>query len=67
MMLIADAIERAGSAEPDAIRDALAETQDLDLVTGTISYSEGSRVPTKSVTIMGIQDGEYVAQAEVTP
>lgn len=67
MLLIADAIERAGSAEPDAIRDALAETQDLDLVTGNISYSEGSRVPTKSVTIIGIQDGEYVFQSEVTP
>ncbi|HZJ09241.1 MAG TPA: ABC transporter substrate-binding protein [Trueperaceae bacterium] len=67
MLLIADAIERAGSAEPDAIRDALAETSGLDLVTGVISYEGDSRVPTKSVTIMGVDNGEYVFQTEVTP
>lgn len=67
MLIIADAITRAGSAEPDAIREAMAQTTDLDLVTGTISYAEGSRVPTKSVTIIGVQDGEFVFQTEVTP
>jgi len=67
MMLIADAIRRAGSADPAAIRDALADTQGLDLVTGTITYAPGSRVPTKSVTIIGVQGGEYLFQAEVTP
>lgn len=67
MNLIADAIERAGSAEPDAIRDALAQTQGFDAVTGTITYPEGERKPTKSVTIIQVQDGEYSFVKEFTP
>lgn len=67
MNMLADAIERAGSAEPDAIRDALAETQGFEAVTGTITYEEGERKPTKSVTIIQVQDGEYSFVKEVTP
>jgi branched-chain amino acid transport system substrate-binding protein len=67
MMLIADAIERAGEAEPQAIRDALAETSDLALTTGTVSYDEGSRKPTKSVTIIKVDDAVPAAVQEVTP
>lgn len=67
MNLIADAIERAGSAEPEAIRDALAETQNFEGVTGTITYEEGQRKPVKSVTIIQVQDGEYSFVTEFTP
>ena len=45
MYLIADAIKRAGNADPKAIRDALAATQNFEAVTGTISYEPGKRVP----------------------
>ncbi|MDW8070287.1 MAG: ABC transporter substrate-binding protein [Anaerolineae bacterium] len=67
MMLIADAIKRAGSAEPKAIRDALAETKDFQGVTGVISYEPGKRVPKKSVTIIKVQDGVYSFVKEFTP
>jgi branched-chain amino acid transport system substrate-binding protein len=67
MMLIADAIERAGDADPQAIRDALAETSELALTTGTVSYEEGSRKPTKSVTIIKVDDAVPAAVQEVTP
>jgi branched-chain amino acid transport system substrate-binding protein len=67
MKLIADAIQRAGSAEPKAIRDALAQTKDFPGVTGTITYPEGSRKPAKSVTIMQVQQGKYSFAAEVQP
>lgn len=67
MNLIADAIERAGSTEPEAIRDALAATQNFAGVTGTITYEEGQRKPSKSVTIIQVQDGEYSFVEEVTP
>lgn len=67
MNLIADAIERAGEATPEAIRDALAETQDFAAVTGTITYEGESRKPTKTVTIIEVQDGEYQFVTEVTP
>ncbi len=67
MNLIADAIERADDASPEAIRDALAETSELVSVTGTISYEGESRKPTKSVTIIEVQDGVASFVSEVTP
>lgn len=67
MMLIADAIKRAGSAESAAICAALEQTTDFDAVTGNISYSAESHVPSKSVTIMGVQDGEFTFMTEITP
>lgn len=67
MKLIADAIQRAGVAEPAAIRDALAATQGFQAVTGTITYPEGKRSPAKSVTIIQVQDGVYSFAAEVQP
>jgi branched-chain amino acid transport system substrate-binding protein len=66
MYLIADAIKRAGSDDPQKIRDALASTNGLKGVTGTISYKD-SRVPIKSVTIIKVNDGKYEFVKEVTP
>jgi len=67
MNLLADAIERAGSDDPAAIRDALAATQGFEAVTGIISYPEGQRKPEKSVTIIQVQNGVYSFAAEVEP
>lgn len=57
--LIANAIEQAGSAEPAAIREALANTRDYPAVTGTISYTRENMVPPKPVSIVSVQGGEY--------
>ncbi|MCS6882860.1 MAG: ABC transporter substrate-binding protein [Oscillochloridaceae bacterium] len=65
--LIADAIKRAGSADPKAIRDALAATQGFAAVTGQITYAPGQRKPDKSVTIIQVQDGAYTFVKEITP
>lgn len=67
MGLIADAISRAGSADSAAIRDALAATQGYSGVTGTISYEGDSRVPNKSVTVIKVENGNFVFAKEVTP
>jgi branched-chain amino acid transport system substrate-binding protein len=67
MLIIADAIERAGSADPAAIQAALEETDGLDAVTGNISYSAESHVPQKSVTIIGVEGGDFVFEGEITP
>lgn len=67
MNLIAEAIEQAGEASPQAIRDALAETSDFAAVTGTITYEGESRKPTKTVTIIEVQDGKSSFVTEVTP
>jgi branched-chain amino acid transport system substrate-binding protein len=65
--LIADAIKRAGSTDPKAIRDALAATQGFNAVTGQISYASGQRKPDKSITIIKVQDGKYSFVKEIKP
>jgi branched-chain amino acid transport system substrate-binding protein len=65
--LLADAIKRAGSAEPKAIREALAKTKDLQGVTGAITFQPGSRIPQKGVTIILVKGGKFTLAAEVVP
>jgi branched-chain amino acid transport system substrate-binding protein len=65
--LIADAITRAGSTDPAKIRDALAATQGYKGITGSISYSQGSRVPDKTVSIIGVKNDKLFLASEVTP
>ncbi len=67
MLLIADAINRAGSADSAAIKDALTATDGFSGVTGTIAYTDGSRVPNKSVTVIKVEGGAFTFAKEVTP
>lgn len=68
MGLVADAITRAGSADPRAVTEALAATSGYkDAVTGAIAYPKGSRVPSKPVAIMHVVDGKVSLDATVTP
>ena len=67
MYLIADALTRAESLDGTAIRDAIAATSGLKGVTGTVTYENGSHVPTKSVTINVVEDGAFKFVKEVTP
>lgn len=65
--LIADAVTRAKSVEPDKIREALAVTKDYPGVTGGISYRPGIRVPDKTVTIISVTGGKLALGGQVTP
>ena len=65
--LMAAAMEAAGSAEGPAIRDALAATAGWEGVTGTISYEEGSRIPSKSVALIQVKDGKNELLEIVVP
>jgi len=65
--LLADAIKRANSTEPKAIREALATTKDLKGVTGAITFQPGSRIPQKGVTIILVKGGKFTLAAEVVP
>lgn len=59
MMLLADAIERAGSTESEAIRTAMAATADFPGLTGSITFTpSGDAV--KGYRMLRIQNGEFV-------
>lgn len=64
--LLADAIERAGSLDPVAIKEALEQTENLSLVTGTITIDEKHN-PVKSATILEYVDGEQTFKTKVNP
>jgi branched-chain amino acid transport system substrate-binding protein len=55
--LIADAISRAGSADPKKIRDALAATKNFPGVTGSISM-DANRNASKPGVVLTIADGQ---------
>jgi branched-chain amino acid transport system substrate-binding protein len=55
--LVMAAFAEAGSSDPDAVRRALSGIRKFQGVTGTISYPAGSRIPSKSVTILRIERG----------
>ncbi len=65
--LIADAVKRAGAADPAKIRDALQATKDLPGVTGAITYADDQRVPQKQVTVIGVKDQQLYLAAQEAP
>lgn len=64
--LLKDAIERAGSTDPEAIKDAMEAIENLALVSGTITYDENHN-PVKSATILEYVDGEQVFKTKIDP
>jgi branched-chain amino acid transport system substrate-binding protein len=67
MYLMADALKRAGSTDPDAITKAIIETKDFPGITGKISFAPGVNVPQKGVTIIAVKDGKFTLAEEVVP
>jgi branched-chain amino acid transport system substrate-binding protein len=63
---IADAISRAGSTDPTAIKDALASTKDFAGVTGTFSMGKDHN-PIKSAVVIGLKDGVQSTSVKVEP
>jgi branched-chain amino acid transport system substrate-binding protein len=66
VLLLADAIQRAGSTDRSAIRQALAATQDFKGVTGTISF-QGKGDPIKSAVIMKIDPNGVIMVKSISP
>ena len=64
--LLFEAIERAGSLDPDAIRDQLAATENYVGATNIACYNE-NRQPTKSAVIFTIKDGEKQFYQQIDP
>jgi branched-chain amino acid transport system substrate-binding protein len=65
-ILALDAIERAGSADPKAIRDALAATKDFPGAAGTVSLDENGDA-VKSAVIKTVKDGKFTYLTTVEP
>ncbi|OCA88651.1 MULTISPECIES: ABC transporter substrate-binding protein [unclassified Bacillus (in: firmicutes)] len=64
---IADSIKRAGDdATPEKIKDALAETKDLQLVSGNLTMDKNHN-PVKSAAILKYENGEQVFETKVNP
>lgn len=64
---IADSIKRAGDdATPEKIKDALADTKDLKLVSGNLTMDKNHN-PVKSAAILKYENGEQVFETKVNP
>ncbi|MBE3572196.1 MAG: ABC transporter substrate-binding protein [Moorella humiferrea] len=64
--LLADAINRAGKAEPEAIRQALAETKNFEGVTGKMSF-DSNHNPVKEIAIIALVDGKQTLKTKIQP
>lgn len=65
-LAIIDALRRAGSTEPSAIRDALATTKELDAVTGKLTL-DANRNPVKPAVVVRVTDTGEAFEAEIPP
>ena len=64
--LLKDAVERAGSTDSEKIKEELAKTKDLSLITGLVTIDENHN-PIKSATVLEYQDGKQVFKTKVDP
>ncbi len=66
MMILADAIKRAGSVDREAITKALAETKGFDGVTGNITI-DAERNAQKPATILQVKGDAFTFSASIAP
>ena len=65
-LLLFNAIERAGSTDPQAITNALAATKNLQLTTGKFSF-DANHNPVKGAVIIGFKDGVQYVKDKIQP
>ncbi len=64
--IMLEAIRRAGTDKPDAVRDAMAKITDFPTVSGKISFDKNGN-PLKSAVVLQYQDGQQRYVATVNP
>jgi branched-chain amino acid transport system substrate-binding protein len=64
--MLADAIKRAGSSDPQKIQQALVKTSDLKLVTGNLKLDKNHN-PIKSAVILEYKNGQSQFKTKVNP
>lgn len=60
MMLLADAMERAGTTDPDAVIKALAATKNFDGIAGDISFTDKNTLAKSNFIVLEGHDGHWV-------
>jgi branched-chain amino acid transport system substrate-binding protein len=65
VMLMADAIKRAGSTDPKKIRDALAATKNFPMLTGTLGYFNAVGEMYMPLEVTVVKDGNFVGAAVI--
>jgi branched-chain amino acid transport system substrate-binding protein len=66
VLVLADAIKRAGSTDRAKIRDALAATRNFPAVTGNITINE-KRDASKSAVIITVKNGQFQFVQSISP
>jgi branched-chain amino acid transport system substrate-binding protein len=66
VMMLVDAIKRAGTVEPAKLRDALAATKNFPGVTGSITL-DAQRNPTKPAVVLQVKGGRFVYVESIQP
>jgi len=68
LMIIAEAIKKAGKVDPEAIRTAIEETKDLSVPSGTFTMDPATHNPlNKPVLIIKVKDNSFTYVDKVTP
>jgi branched-chain amino acid transport system substrate-binding protein len=65
--IVKAAVQAAGSTDPKAIGEALANLKDVPVVTGNITYAGTEGIPSKTVAIVEIENGKFVFKESITP
>lgn len=65
--VIKAAVEAADSIDPNAIGAAMANLENLEVETGTITYKGTDGVPLKTVSIVAIENGKFVLKDQRIP
>jgi len=65
--LLANAMNRASSVDPAAIRDALAATQAFPAVTGAVTFDAERNPKNKRLVVLGISNGRIGYKGSVNP
>lgn len=65
--LVAAAIEKAGSTDVLAVREALSNLQNFQGITGEISFNPGNPIPVKTVALVKADSGSEKLVQEILP
>lgn len=65
-LMLIDAIKRANSTDPVKIKDAIAQTKSLQVVSGSITV-DANHNPVKSAVILEMKDGKKVFKGKINP